>query len=298
MTSYLTTAAPGPSAGRPGLPLTLGRRFALVLGVPVALIAVVVTGFNLVGNLGKASYPVSATLPIRDGHLTVSDNGGDVDLLGVPAAPGTTPGAARLTGTVFYSLARPTLFLTDGPAGGGASMRLGCPFLSMTNCALNAHVDMPVGTAVTAATGGGNMTVRGLSRAVAVSTGGGDVRASDLSGAVNASTGGGNVTVDRLSGTASLHTSGGDITGRDLTSRDVTAGTGGGNVTLTLTAVPRRLSVTTSGGDVTIIVPPGDYQVSTHTSGGSISAMPSDPHAVNVISVGTGGGNITVHESR
>jgi hypothetical protein len=274
----------------------MGRRLALAFGVPAVVLMIAFTSFNLVGNLGKASYPVSRTLPVVSGRLTLSLDGGDVDVSG-----GGTPGVASLTGRVYYSLVRPTLFLNphDSGAGGAASVRLGCSFLSMADCGINAHVGVPAGTAVTASTGGGNMTVRGLSGAVSLSTGGGDVHATDLPGAVTVSTGGGNVTVGQLSGPVSLHTGGGDITGTAITARDITVGTGGGNVRLTLTAVPENLSVNTGGGDITIIVPPGvSYDVTTHTDGGSISkSVPVNSLSPYKITATTGGGNITIEDS-
>jgi hypothetical protein len=288
-------AAAGTPPGR-NLPLTLGRRLALAFGVPAVVLVIIVTSFNLVGNLGKASYPVSRTLPVVSGRLALNLDGGDVDVSG-----GGTPGVATLTGRVYYSLVRPRLFLNprDSSEGGAASVRLGCSFLSMAGCGINAHLGVPAGTAVTASTGGGNITVRGLSGAVSVSTGGGDVNATDLPGAVTVSTGGGNVTVGQLTGTVSLHTGGGDITGAAITAGDVTAATGGGNVQLTFTAVPANLSVNTSGGDITIIVPPGvSYDVTTHTDGGSVSdSVPESSQSRHKITATTGGGNITIESA-
>jgi hypothetical protein len=248
--------------------------------VPAAVFLIVVTSFNLVGNLGKASYPVDRTLPVPGGRLALNLDGGDVDLSG-GAQAGGAPGVARLTGRVYYSLVRPSLFLNphDSQQGGAASVRLGCPFLSMAGCGVNVRLGVPAGTAVTASTGGGNVTVRGLTGPVSVSTGGGDVHATDLPGAVTVTTGGGNVTVGQLSGPVSLHTTGGDITGTAITASDVTAATGGGNVQLTVAAVSGRLNVnvSTTGGDITIIVPRGfDYDVITHTDGGNVSnAVPA-----------------------
>lgn len=293
MTS-LTASPPGAPAdgAADALPLTLGRRLTLAFGVPVMIGTILLTGFNLVGNVGRASFPVSRTLPIAGGRLALSMNGGDVDV-----SAGGAPGVASLHGTVFYSLVRPGLFFNphDGREGGAASVRLGCPFLSMANCGINAKLGVPAGTAVTASTGGGNMTVRGLTGAVSVSTGGGDVNVSDLTGAVNVATGGGNVNIGQLSGPVSVHTSGGDISGT-VPARDVTAMTGGGNVGLTFTSVPDNVTVNTSGGDITIIVPRGvSYDVITHTAGGDINdGVEVSTLSGHKITATTGGGNITI----
>lgn len=287
------SAAPGTARTPPDrdLPLTLGRRLILALGVPVAVLAIVITGFSIVGNLGKASFPVSHRLPLSGGHFTLSVGEGDVDLRGTPAAAGI----AQLTGTVNYSLVRPKVYWNDGPGG----VRLGCSFWSMNGCELNARVDLPVAAVVKASTAGGNVSATGLSGPVALHTGGGDVNVSRLSGPVTVTTSGGNVSVDQVSGTTSLHTGGGDITGTGIRARDVTAQTSGGNVGLTLTVVPTNLSVHTGGGDVTIIVPPGvSYAVDPRTGGGDITDTvkqdSSSPYKITVI---TSGGNITIENS-
>lgn len=287
-----TAAAPGTPPGR-DLPLTLGHRLILAFGVPVAVLMIAVTGFNLVGNLGRASFPVSHRLPLSAGHFTMNVGGGDVGLRGVPA----DLGAAQLTGTVNYSLVRPNIYWNDG--AGRAGIRLGCSFWSMANCGLNAHVDLPVAAVVNASTGGGNVTATGLSGAVTLRTGGGDVNVSHLSGPVSVTTSGGNVSVDQVSGATSVHTGGGDITGTGITAHDVTAETSGGNVGLTLTVVPANLVVHTGGGDVTIIVPrlpPGvGYDLTATSGGGDVNKeVVIDQTSSYKITATTSGGNITI----
>jgi putative adhesin len=283
-----------PAAGAAdALPLTLGRRLTLAFGVPVMVGTILLAGFNLVGNVGRASFPVSHRLAMSDGHFTMNVGGGDVGLRGVPADLGT----ALLTGTVNYSLVRPKIFWNDG--AGTAGVRLGCPFWSMTNCQLNAHVDLPVAAVVNASTAGGNVTAAGLSGAVTLSTGGGDVHASDLSGPLSVTTSGGNVSVDRIFGVTSVHTGGGDITGTGIEARDVTAVTSGGNIGLTLTVVPANLDIQSGGGDITIIVPRrpggGGYDLTATTGGGDVNRdVNIDQSSPYKITATTSGGNITV----
>jgi hypothetical protein len=291
----LFASTPGARAGgaAPALPLTLGRRLALAFGVPAAVLMTVFTGFSLVGNLGRASFPVSHRLPLSGGHFTMNVGGGDVDLRGAPADLGT----AQLTGTVSYSLVRPRVYWNDG--AGAAGVRLGCPFWSMANCELNAHVDLPVAAVVNASTDGGNVTAADLSGAVTLHTGGGDVNVSQLSGPLSVTTSGGNVSVDQVSGAARLHTGGGDITGTGIKTRDVTAETSGGNVGLTLTVVPASLVVRTGGGDVTIVVPrlpPGvGYDLNATSGGGDVNRdVVIDQSSPYKISATTSGGNITI----
>jgi hypothetical protein len=286
------TAPPGTPPGR-DLPLTLGRRLALALGVPGAVFLIVFTSFSLVGNLGKASFPVSRTLPLSGGHFTMNVGGGDVNLQGAPGAGGT----ARLTGTVTYSLVRPKLYWGDG--SGAASVRLGCSFWSTADCELNAHVDLPAAVVVSASTDGGNVSATDLSGAVTLRTGGGDVTVSRLSGPVSVTTSGGNVSVDQVSGVTRLHTGGGDITGTGITTRDVTAETSGGNVGLTFTVVPANLVVRTGGGDVTIVVPRPPrgvgYDLNATSGGGDVNrAVAIDSASPYKITATTSDGNITI----
>jgi Putative adhesin len=302
-----TAPAPPGRPGPPGYPLTPGRRWALALGAPVALIGIVATGFNLVGSVGKASFPVGRSLPLASGHFALNEGGGDVDLRGVPRVAGAAPGTARVTGTVTYSLVRPKVYWYDGTGGAEPGVRLACSFWSMAGCDLNAHVDLPIATVVNASTDGGNVSAADLSGAVTLHTGGGDVSVSDLSGDVSVTTNGGNVSLDRISGVprrpVTVHTGGGDITGTAITAPDLRADTNGGNVGLTLTAVPGNLHVHTGGGDVTIVLPPGfEYDVSTSTGGGDVNVSDavrrhenaSSPHKVIA---STGGGNINIIES-
>jgi hypothetical protein len=291
----LTASPPGAPAGgaADALPLTLGRRLTLAFGVPVMIGTILLTGFNLVGNVGRASFPVSHRLPLSDGHFTMNIGGGDLGLRGDPADLGT----AQLTGTVNYSLVRPNIYWNDGAGTAGA--RLGCPFWSMANCELNAHVDLPVAAVVKASTDGGNVTATGLSGAVILHTGGGDVDVSHLSGPVSVTTSGGNVSVDQVAGVTRLHTGGGDITGTGITAHDVTAETSGGNVGLTLTVVPANLVVRTGGGDVTIIVPrlPDGvgYDLTATSGGGDVNRdVVIDQSSPYKITATTSGGNITV----
>jgi hypothetical protein len=132
------------------------------------------------------------------------------------------------------------------------------------NCGLNATLDVPSHTAVDLNTGGGNLT------------------ASDLGGVLN------------------FTTSGGDVDGSGLFSRNVTLGSGGGNVTLVFTKVPDHLKIGSSGGDITIVVPSGNtgYAIKSNASGGDYHAsVPTKDASRHTIQVDSGGGNISITEA-
>jgi hypothetical protein len=65
VTTLPAATVPARRAARPGPPLTPGRGVALLTGVPVAALLIAITGFQFVGAVGRASFPVSrARFPV------------------------------------------------------------------------------------------------------------------------------------------------------------------------------------------------------------------------------------------
>jgi hypothetical protein len=275
---YGTMTSEKPPAGKgsgraPALPLTRARRAALAIGVPVCLVLTAYTGLSLVADVGQGHFPVSYAFPAGTGKATVSVSGGDVTLR---QAAGTT---ARLTGIATYSLIRP--HLTTRHTSGGVAIGYRC-MVPAGNCGLDATLSVPA------------------RMAASVSTGGGDATAVGTTGTVTLSTGGGDVTADRVSGVLSLNTNGGNIHGTAITSPRVTAHSGGGNIQIEFTQVPRDVQVDTGGGNITIIVPPGptQYHVTANTGGGTVTEpVPVNSSSPNVITATSGGGNITIRQA-
>jgi Putative adhesin len=285
-----TLPSTGPVNRRPRPPgalrMTPGRWIALAIGVPIALAFIGWSGFSLVAGFGQASFPVSTTIPVKHGRLVASTGGGDITV----HQGQLSGGAARLTGTVQYSLVRPRFTVTDS----GVSLHCRLP---TGNCGLSATLDVPSRTAVDLTTGGGNMQVSGIQGNVMLDSGGGDVGISSIGGNADLLTGGGNVTAGDLGGTLTFTTSGGDVEGSGLFSRHVTLSSGGGNVSLVFTQVPADLSIISSGGDITIVLPHGStaYAIRSQTGGGDYSAsVPTNDASGNKIQVDSGGGNVSI----
>jgi DUF4097 and DUF4098 domain-containing protein YvlB len=262
-----------------------------MIGVPIALALIGWTAFSFVSGIGQASFPVSATIPLQNGHLVASTNGGDVTLHQDQARSST----ARLTGTVQYSLVRPKFTVI------GTDVSLDC-HIPTGNCGLNATLDVPADTAVNLTSGGGNVQASGIQRDITMDTGGGDVTVSGIGGNTDLSTGGGNVNASDLGGILKFNTAGGDVNVNDLFSPNVTLETGGGNVTLVFTKVPTNVDITSSGGDVTVVLPHGStrYLITSNPAGGGNSASvptTTNPNAANKISVSSGGGTISIAEA-
>jgi hypothetical protein len=70
----------------------------------------------------------------------------------------------------------------------------------------------------------------------------------------------------------------------------------GGNVTLTFTKAPRNVQVTSGSGAVSIVLPQASYDFQVNAGGGDVRTPASDPAAHGVITVSSGGGNVTVSE--
>jgi Toastrack DUF4097 len=279
------TRPPHPPAA---LRMTPGRWATLAIGVPIALVLIGWSAFSLVSGIGRASFPVSATIPLQNGRLVASTGGGDITVHQGRVSDGT----ARLTGTVEYSLVRPKFTVS----GNGISLQCRLP---TGNCGLNATLDVPSHTAVDLTTSGGNMQVSGIQDNVTLDSSGGDAGISGIGGTADVQTGGGNLTASDLGGVLTFGTSGGDVDGSGLFSRHVTTDSGGGDVTLVFTSVPDSVKVSSSGGDITIVVPPGStsYAIKSNASGGDFSAqVPTNDAARHSIQVDSGGGDISIAE--
>jgi DUF4097 and DUF4098 domain-containing protein YvlB len=251
-------------------PLTRGRLAALVIGVPVCLGLIALSGLSLVANLGEAHYPVHYIVPTRAKSLNVSVAAGQLTI-----RP-TTAGQATLTGTAHYSLVRSKL--TERTTGSGISVAYHCE-IPTGDCELDANVNVPAALPVTANTDGGDAAVTGTT------------------GQVTLSSGGGNIFADQTTGPLTLNTSGGNIQATAIRSPTVTATTGGGDIEIDLASVPRNVQVDTSGGNITLVLPRGTatYHVATHTDGGNVTdLLPQNSLSPYEITATSGGGNITI----
>jgi len=287
MISFLPAAAQ-PAARE--LLMTPARRIILLVGVPLSLTLLAWTCFGIISKASQGSYTVSYS-PVRvSGGLAMNVYGGDVTLQG-----GVAPSAAQFTGagTVWYGLTysgqRPTLATAQTAAG--TRINFACPG---DDCALSSTVDVPPQVPVTVTSNGGNVTATGISDATL-------------------QTGGGGLTVDGLTGDVSLNTDGsqdgpfggGNVAGT-LAAQNITVDTGGGSVDLQLSTPPSNLNVTTEGGNVTLQLPGGySYRVDNipETADQIDQNGPAQPSTITVttssssqyrITISTDGGTVTI----
>jgi hypothetical protein len=62
------------------LPMTKGRRLALLLGVPLALALIAWTGLTEVAYAGLGSYPVRLAVPVHGSTVSLSTSAADVQV--------------------------------------------------------------------------------------------------------------------------------------------------------------------------------------------------------------------------
>jgi putative adhesin len=270
------------------LPMTVGRRLALLLGVPVALALVAWTGLTEVAYAGLGSYPVRLAVPVRGSTVGLSIGAADVQ---VTQAAGST---LRLAGKARYSLVRSDVTWHTTPSGVTVSSR--CHFF-LGICSFSLHAVLPAGKRTVLSDGSGNVTLRGLTGPVAVESGSGNVQVNVLAGPVRLQTGSGNITGGALSGPkVTLRAGSGNIAIGGLGSLDVVVTAGSGNIGLSFSKAPARVRVRDSSGNVTVALPRGvRYQVNATTNSGNRTVSVLQTSAPDhVITVTDGSGNVSV----
>jgi len=252
------------------VPLTRGRRLALIIGVPLALVIIGQAALTEVAFAGIGSYRV---------HLDVPVHGPNVQL-GLGSADASITQAAgdrlRLWGKASYSIVRSTVTWRSTPSGAIVSTQ--CHFWTGV-CGFDFQAVLPTGRPASIDDGSGDITLRGLSGRLSASDGSGNINGSGLTGPVN------------------LQAGSGDIAVGGLASTDVTASDQSGNITLTFTKVPDQVHVSVGSGDVTLVLPRGKtlYRVSaTAPSGSRVVGVLTSSLSRHVITVTDGSGNVSI----
>jgi len=270
------------------LPMTTGRRLALLLGVPLALVLIAWAGLTEVAFAGVGSYPVRLAVPVRGSAVGLAAGAADMR---VTQAAGST---LRLTGTARYSLVRSTVTWHTTPSGVAVSPR--CHFF-LGICSFSFHAVLPAGRRTVLSDGSGNVTLSGLTGPVTAGSGSGNLLANVLTGTVTLRTGSGNITGGALSGPrVTLKAGSGNIAIDSLGSLDVVVSAGSGNIDLSFSKAPARVRVSDSSGNVDVALPRGvRYQVNATTdSGNRVVSVLTTSAPGHVITVTDGSGNVSV----
>jgi hypothetical protein len=313
--------------------MTSGRIGALVMGVPVSLCLIGWTGYNVVAAISPGSYPFSYGIPVSNSQVNVGVDAGNVTLRqGGTSSGAELTGTVRYTLeppsiSEYQGMNNQPLYnfnCASVPQGNcDSDATLAVPVrtpVTLDTAGGNAVVNAFTGT-LTLTTDGGNINTGALSGSLNLQTSGGNLYSTQLqdgstleldtqggnvtAGAVTApsaiiESGGGDVSISTALGDGTLleiTAEGGNVTASGVAAPDAEIDSGGGDITLTFTQVPKNLQITAEGGNVTLVLPPGDagYRILDDAEGGTITAMPqSDPKATNVITINSGGGNISV----
>jgi hypothetical protein len=245
------------------------RRWALGLGVPVALALIAAGSLQFVSLVGQDSFRVHASVVPKGGKVSLSVGDGNINV-----APGSD-GRAHVDGVVNYSVVRPGVHWVTSPAG-VAFVGPNCTWFG--NCGANLDLTVPSGLAVNASSGSGNVGARAMA------------------GALNLYSGSGDISLDGASGALVLNAGSGNITGTGLSSARVRAEDGSGDVDLSFSRPPAEVKVNASSGDVRVAVPADvSYDVVASASSGSSSiGVPTNPSSPRVIRVTSSSGNVDV----
>jgi len=271
------------------LPMTPGRWVALVIGTPLALVAIGWTALTAVAFAGLGSSRVNLAVPFH-GHTAVVN----VDEGDITAGPGPA-GEVRVHGTLHYSLIRPKL--TWHRSGSTIALHARCQVPTGV-CSVDYAVAVPPVARSELSTASGNLTASGLAGTVTLSTDSGDIKATGVSGRATIRDDSGDITVTSASGAKVLiKNDSGDITGTGVSSRQLTAQDDSGDITVVFTKVPDLVRISDSSGNIKLVLPPGPtaYRVSASTASGQTSiGVPQSPTSPHVVSVTDDSGDITI----
>lgn len=272
------------------LPMTAGRWVALVIGTPLALLAIGWTALTAVAWAGLGSHRVNLAMPVQ-GRTTaaVGVDSGDVSVRPGPA------GRIQVHGIIRYSLVRPQISWQRMPSAITLHTRCRAP---VGECSASYAVTVPPRGRSEISIADGDLTANGLAGTVTLASDAGDISAGRISGDATISDHSGDIAVTSLSAArAVIINDSGNITGRAVSSQYLTVQDSSGDITVVFTRVPAQVRVSDDSGNITLVLPPGptSYLVAASTqSGVSTVTVPRNPASTHVISVTDQSGDITV----
>lgn len=177
--------------------------------------------------------------------------------------------------------------------GGTLRIVASCGGEPAETCAMDHRLVVPADVAASLLVSRGEVRVDGMSGDLAVRVGDGDVVLRDLGGFVDVETTAGDVTLARLSGSVRAFADEGAIEGFDLTSPEVVASSGAGDISLDFVGTVDALDARTGGGDIDVHVPAGAYALDLTADAVHVEGVTDDPHRA-VLHAFTGVGSVRV----
>jgi len=293
--------------------MTTARWAVLAGGLPLVLALIALAAYGWVNGTvvylasqSHVGYSVGFSVPATGGQARVTGGNGDLTV-----RTGSGPRIV-VRGHLSSSFNRPRF--TYRSTASGLALDPQCPAPDL-NCSLDFGISVPAGLPVSVSDSFGELGASGLHGTVTLSDSSGDLTASRLTGSVHLTDSFGTITATGLAGSIQLDNNSGDIQAAGvagnsrfqdsfgtisvtgLAAADVVASNSSGDISLTFTKVPRKVSVTDSFGSITLVLPagPATYRVQTRDSFGStIVSVPRSPSAGNVIRATNNSGDITI----
>jgi hypothetical protein len=222
----------------------------------------------------RGSTPVTGTVR----QVQADSGGGSIKLISAPA------GQAKVSWHRSWSFSEPSVTTSLG-SDGVLHVHSACGKFNGVipiGCEVSLTVEVPVGTGGTVNSGGGGVTVEGLT---------GDWKIGSS---------GGGVTVHGGGGRLDLSSSGGGVRADGLRAAVVVARSSGGGVQLSFAVPPTSVQAGSSGGGVKVALPPvlGDYNVQASSSGGGTHVdVPSNAGSARSVRVSSSGGGVRVEST-
>ncbi|TMR03014.1 DUF4097 domain-containing protein [Actinomadura soli] len=265
----ITTASGASGASAvPGRPRRRG--IWIFLAIVTALVLVIPAGLTAWGRAIRQT--TTSVTPYRHAITELRLDAGGAE---VSVGPGPD-GEAHVYKRLSWGVRKPDT--TEAVVGGVLFVTFRCNgsgLVSGRECGADIDVRVPRGTRVSAATGSGRISVRGLSGDLDLRTGSGEVRAADVRGRLR------------------LRARSGAVVATGLASPEVKAEVSSGLLDLRFAEPPGAVEARAASGTIKVIVPPGSvYRVTGWTGSGSahLNKAVLDDASPRRISVHSGSG--------
>lgn len=163
-------------------------------------------------------------------------------------------------------------------------------------CSIDLDIVVPIDTEVIATSVDGDISVEEMENGAILSTGSGTIRVTDLEGELDAETIDGSVDLWDVDGDVFVTTFDGSVDGTEIGADHIIVNATNGKVSLETNIPPQEAVIDTVSGGVDLTVPIDEYDLELESLSGSVSIYGLDDieGAVNVISIHSTSGSISV----
>lgn len=270
------------------------RRSWLIVGVLIAVLALLWGAVQIVLLITQTEYADSAEFAGTQSILVDSDNG-DITIVADPDAE-------------EISVQRTVELAGWGGAPGGigavADGRLEiadvCDDVSfLRNCSVDYEITVPEGTTIDVSADSGNITVEGATASVVAENDSGNIEIDGAAGDVVAENDSGDITLSGIEGKVTAQNDSGAITGTDLSATTFAAENSSGDITATFVTDPDAIEASSGSGNVELTVPgTATYDVDASSGSGTEDVtVDVDTRDGNPATVSSDSGDVTLRKA-